>query len=115
MAAKPETGILRIIKKTKGYTMMCESEGSAVEVRLPAMGTAKRCAYNITYLTELLDRLVGKVKLLTTDKEPGLVKQGATTHVLMPMSVEWGDEKPKPPVPEQTPAAEAPEPAPAAV
>jgi DNA polymerase III sliding clamp (beta) subunit (PCNA family) len=91
---KPESE--KVCLQTKGKNLIVWAKGDAgrTEVKVPARGTT-RIAFHLRYLREIIQKVDGTVTLRTkSPSEPGVVKQNGTTHVLMPMFVQW-DEKPK--------------------
>jgi len=93
-AIKPEGE--KVLLQTKGRNLLIWAKGDAgrTEVKIPARGKAQ-IAFNLPYLRDLLQKVDSKVTLRTkSPSEPGVVKQNGTTHVLMPMFVQW-NEKPK--------------------
>jgi DNA polymerase III sliding clamp (beta) subunit (PCNA family) len=91
---KPEGG--KVCLQTKGKNLIFWAKGDAgrTEVKVPAKGKAQ-IAFNLPYLRDIIQKVDSKVTLRTkSPSEPGVVKQNGTTHVLMPMFVQW-DDKPK--------------------
>lgn len=78
--------------QTKGKALIVsvqDDEKGKSEARVPAKGKAK-IGFDADYLKDLLTRLDGQFTLRTTSPQsPGVVKQNGTTHVLMPMAVQW--------------------------
>jgi len=85
-----DAGIVRLEKKGTKLVVSTENEElGKTEVKLPAKGHGK-IAFSALYLKELLARIEGRISLRITDvATPGVVKQGRTLHVLMPMFVQW--------------------------
>lgn len=93
-AIKAENGIVRLETKGKNLLVWAKGDAGRTEVKVPARGKAQ-IAFNLPYLRDVIQKLDSKVTLRTkSPSEPGVVKQNGTTHVLMPMFVQW-DEKPK--------------------
>jgi DNA polymerase III sliding clamp (beta) subunit (PCNA family) len=91
---KPEGG--KVCLQTKGKNLIFWAKGDAgrTEVKVPARGKAQ-IAFNLPYLRDIIQKVDSKVTLRTkSPSEPGVVKQNGTTHVLMPMFMQW-DDKPK--------------------
>jgi DNA polymerase III subunit beta len=82
--------IVRLQKKKANLIVSTQDEGlGETSVKVPAKGKGK-IAFNHTYLKEMVARLEGKISLRITDPAtPGLIKDGKTIHVLMPMFVQW--------------------------
>jgi len=91
---KAENGIVRLQTKGKNLLVWAKGDAGRTEVKVPARGKA-HIAFNLLYLRDMIQKVGSKVTLRTkSPSEPGVVKQNGTTHVLMPMFVQW-DEKPK--------------------
>lgn len=84
------SGIVRL--QTRGRQLILSAKDDEIgqtEARVPAKGWVKT-AFNDRYLRDLLARLDGEVTLRTTTAQsPGVVRQNGTSHVLMPMFVQW--------------------------
>jgi DNA polymerase-3 subunit beta len=82
--------IVRLQKKgTKLIVSTSDEEKGETEAKVPAKG-ACQIAFQHRYLKELLARIDGRMSLrFTSPSVPGVVKQGRTIHVLMPMFVQW--------------------------
>ena len=105
---KPASGIVRLQTKGKELCLWArtgdDGEGS-IEVKVPASGKVK-IAFNLEYLSDLVSRAGDTLTLqTTTPSSPGKVRVGTTTHVIMPMVVQW--DKPKPAGATPTPPTEA--------
>lgn len=76
-------------------------------VKIPAEGKTK-IAFNPRYLKDMVDHTIAEAFTLktTTPNNPGLFVSGKAKYVIMPMFVQWGNEKPK--VNEVPPSGPAP-------
>jgi DNA polymerase-3 subunit beta len=85
-----DNNIVRLEKKgTNLIVSTKDEEKGETEAKVPAKGKGK-IAFQMNYLKESLARLDGRISLRITDPStPGVVKQGKTIHVLMPMFVQW--------------------------
>lgn len=89
-AIKPDRDIVRLQTKGKVLTLSAKNDGGGeTEVSVAAQGKVKT-AFNACYLRDLLARVDGQVTLRTeSPSSPGVVKHQGTTHVLMPLFVQW--------------------------
>jgi DNA polymerase-3 subunit beta len=85
-----DNNIVRLEKKGTNLIVSTQDEEKGeTEAKVPAKGKGK-IAFQMNYIKESLARLDGRISLRITDPNtPGVVKQGRTIHVLMPMFVQW--------------------------
>jgi len=85
-----DSGIVRLQKKGTSLIVSTEDEEKGkTEAKVPAKGKCQ-IAFSHRYLKEILSKIDGRMSLrFTNPSTPGVVKQGRTIHVLMPMFVEW--------------------------
>jgi DNA polymerase III beta subunit len=80
---------VRLQKKSGDLVISRKGYEREVATRIPATGSIK-IGTDLTYLTDLAKRLDDEITLRWKDsKSPLLARQGTTTHVLMPMMVQW--------------------------
>lgn len=88
-AIKPQSNIVRLETKRTGLVLSARSEDAKSEATVPCTGKVK-IAFNVGYLTALLNQLHDQITLKTKGpSSPGVVAQNGTTHVIMPMFVQW--------------------------
>jgi DNA polymerase-3 subunit beta len=93
-AIEPDGGIIRLQTKRKALLISAKNEERGqVETKVPAQGKVK-IGFNAKYLRDLLARVDGEINLRTTSPQaPGVVRNNGTTHVLMPLFVQWEERK----------------------
>ena len=96
LAIKPANDRIRLQTKGKNLLVSGQDGGSQSEVKVPARGKVQ-IAFNGQYLRELLQQVDDeKLALRTTEPSaPAVVKQNGTLHVIMPMFVQWDENKAK--------------------
>jgi len=95
-AMKPKGSAIRL--QTKGRKLVVwglTDDDARVETVLAAKGTAK-IAFNVAYVHDVLNAQDGPFVLKsTTPSAPAMTKDKVTTHVIMPLFIQW---EPKPEV-----------------
>jgi hypothetical protein len=80
----------RFLLEKKGTSVIAygeDDDGQRTEMRFPARGKVKICL-DYKYLNDIMARTNGTFNMRFSDgAKPIVVKEGKTTHVLMPMTV----------------------------
>ena len=89
MATLKDKVPVRLQKKAGELVISRGNSERDIATKVPAKGSIK-IALDIQYLKDLVQHLGDEITLRWKDEaSPLMVKQGSTTHVLMPVSVQW--------------------------
>lgn len=89
VALNTGSGILRLEAKNGLLRLSGRDEGTGeIAVEIAASGEC-RVGLNIKYVKDMLDRFSGDIEILTSQTSPNVVRQGNSTHLIMPMFVKW--------------------------
>lgn len=90
VTANKGSGVIRLQTGKKGLLVSGRSENEVTDsLVLPVQGKIK-AAFHYKYLMDILNRVGEKFTIrTTTPSAPGVVKANGTTHVVMPMTVQW--------------------------
>lgn|GEM_PF-1911612 len=89
ITANKGSGIIRLQAGKKGLLVSARNEDEVTESMIPVQGKIK-AAFHYKYLMDILNRVGERFTIrTTTPSAPGVVKANGTTHVVMPMDVQW--------------------------
>jgi len=89
LAIKSANDIIRLRTKGKKLIVSARDDEAEVQHTIPARGRLQ-IGFNRNYLRDLLPHLDGEFAIRwTDDKSPVLARSNGTTHLVMPMAVNW--------------------------